>query len=458
MRFVDRDNEIKRLEKAINNSGPSQFVVIYGRRRLGKSTLIRRVLTNSDIYYMADMTEQSQQISMLSRIIAYKFEGFDKVVYPDWDSLIVSLKHRTTERFTICFDEFPYMVKSNSALPSILQRHIDTKDLPFNIIICGSSQQMMHSMVLDSASPLYGRSDVVIKLEPIPIKYIQEVLDLDAIQTIEEYAVWGGVPRYWELREKESSLVSAIESNLFDVNGTLYDEPSKLFLDDFQQTALSSSIISLIGNGVNRLSEIAARLQKKATDLSNPIAKLIQLGYIEREIPFGEDFRNSKKSFYQLCDPFLSIYHKYVVPNRSLIGLGRKKLLMQIFNQSFNEFVGHYWERLCRNVVSGNELLGTTWNIASRWWGNVRDGGKSRMIEIDVVAESFDKKKLLIGECKWTEKENASRLLYELQNKAKLLPFVKDKEIVYVLFLKHNPEDSNAENIILPENILTIKN
>ena len=103
-------------------------------------------------------------------------------------------------------------------------------------------------------------------------------------------------------------------------------------------------------------------------------------------------------------------------------------------------------------------MLGTTWNIASRWWGNVRDGGKSRMIEIDVVAESFDKKKLLIGECKWTEKENASRLLYELQNKAKLLPFVKDKEIVYVLFLKHNPEDSNAENIILPENILTIKN
>ena len=265
------------------------------------------------------------------------------------------------------------------------------------------------------------------------------------------------MPRYWELREKEKSLLSAVEYHLFDVNGILYDEPSKLFLDDFQQTALSSSIISLIGNGVNRLSEIASRLQKKATDLSNPIAKLIQLGYIEREMPFGEDVRSSKKSIYQLCDPFLRTYYKYVVPNRSLIGLGRKSLLTQIFGQTFNEFVGQYWERLCRKAVSGNELFGTTWNVASRWWGNVKDGSVSRMMEVDVVAESFDKKKILIGECKWTEKENASRLLYELEKKARLLPFVKDRDVVYALFLKHKPDD-DMENVILPEKILTINN
>lgn len=455
MKFVDRDSEIKRLERALNDNSGSQFVVIYGRRRLGKSTLIRHVLKEDDIYYMADMTEQSQQIAMLSKTIAYKFPGFDKVIYPDWDSLIVSLKHRTSERFTICFDEFPYMVKANSSLPSVIQRHIDSKDLPFNIIVCGSSQQMMHSMVLDSASPLYGRSDVVMKIEPIPIKYLQEVMNLDSVQTIEEYAVWGGVPRYWELREKESSLISAIEYLLFDVNGTLYDEPSKLFLDDFQQTALSSSIISLMGNGVNRFSEVAARLQKKATDLSNPFAKLMQLGYIERENPFGEDLRNSKKSIYQLSDPFLCAYYKYVVPNRSLIGLGRKTMVVDLFKQSFNEFVGKYWERLCRNVVSGNELFGVVWNKASRWWGNVKNGSSSKMIEIDVVAESFDKKKILIGECKWSEKENASRLFYELENKARMLPFVKDKEIVYVLFLKYQPDDI-CDNIVIPEKILTM--
>ena len=458
MRFVDRDTEIKRLERALNDDRRSQFIVIYGRRRLGKSTLVRHVLKDSDIYYMADMTEQNQQIAMLSKSIAYKFPGFDKVVYPDWDSLIVSLKHRTAERFTICFDEFPYMVKANMALPSILQRHVDTKDLPFNIIICGSSQQMMHSLVLDSASPLYGRSDVIMKLDPIPIKYLQEVLAVDSVQAVEEYAVWGGVPRYWELREKESSLRDAVEYNLFDVNGTLYDEPSKLFLDDLQQTALSSSIISLIGNGVNRLSEVAARLQKKATDLSNPFAKLIQLGYIERETPFGEDIRNSKRSIYQLSDPFLSTYYKYVVPNRSLIGLGRKALLMQLFNQSFDEFVGRYWERLCRTTISGNVLFGTMWNKASRWWGHVKDGNMSKMMEIDVVAESFDKKKILIGECKWTERENASQLLYELEKKARLLPFTKDKEVVYALFLKYQSEDMNMDNVVLPNEILTINN
>ena len=77
--------------------------------------------------------------------------------------------------------------------------------------------------------------------------------------------------------------------------------------------------------------------------------------------------------------------------------------------------------------------------------------------EVDVVAESFDKKKILIGECKWTEKENASRLLYELEKKARLLPFVKDRDVVYALFLKHKPDD-DMENVILPEKILTINN
>lgn len=455
MKFVDRNNEIARLSRAMSGENPV-FAVIYGRRRLGKSTLIRHILKDDDVYFMSDLSEQSQQIAMLSKVISYKFSEFDKVIYPDWDSLLTTLRHRTTERFTLCLDEFPYMVKSNPALPSILQRHIDTKKLPFNIIICGSSQQMMHSMVLDSSSPLYGRADLIMKLDPIPIKYLQESLQLDAIQTVEEYSVWGGVPRYWELREKENSLMSAMEYHLLDTNGSLYDEPAKLFIDDFQHTALLSSIITLIGNGVSRLSEIASRLQKKTTDLSNPIARLMHLGYVEREIPFGEDLRNSKKSIYQLSDPFLCAYYKFVVPNRSFIGLNRKELLSQIVQQSLNEYVGNHWERLCRNVVSGNRLFGTTWNMASRWWGNIKDDSGVRMCEIDVIAESIDKKKILIGECKWTEGEDASRLFYELERKSRALPFSKDKEIIYALFLKNPPRDMITEHIVLPQDIINL--
>ena len=454
MEFVDRENETKRLKRVLNQEGPAQFVIIYGRRRLGKSTLIRHVLTDNDIYFMADQTEQSQQLALLAKTIGAKIPDFDKVVYPDWETLIVSLAHRSANRFTLCLDEFPYLVKSTPSLPSILQRHIDSKQLPFNLIICGSSQQMMQGLVLDAASPLYGRGNVIMKLDPIPVRYLQEVLHTNDIQTIEESAIWGGVPRYWEIREQEPSLKEAIANHITDPNGTLYDEPSRLFLDDFQHTTQSSALLSVIGNGANRLTEIAGRMQKNATDLSGPLAKLINLGYIDREIPFGENPRNSKRSYYQISDPFMRTYYRYVVPNRSLINLHRNDVASQIIGNSFSDFVAAHWERLCRNAVSGNQLLGTTWGAASRWWGTVIINKEKKDIELDVVAESIDKKKILIGECKWTEGEQAEKLFHDLKTKAQSLPFAKGRNVEFALFLKRPAKDGIAEHVFLPQAVI----
>ncbi len=453
MKFVDRENEIKRLRLVLSQE-KSQFVIIYGRRRLGKSTLIRHVLADNDLYFMADQTEESQQLALLAKTIGTKIPDFDKVVYPDWETLIVTLAHRTTQRFTLCLDEFPYLVKTSPSLPSILQRHIDSKQLPFNLIICGSSQQMMQGLVLDAASPLYGRGDAILKLEPIPIRYLQEILHTDAVQTVEESAVWGGVPRYWEIREQAASLMEAVAYSIIDPNGTLYDEPSRLFLDDFQHTTQSSTLLSLIGNGANRLSEIAGRMQKNATDLSGPLAKLINLGYLERETPFGESPRNSKRSYYQISDPFMRTYYRYVIPNRSLINLNRKDIVAKTISDTFSDFVAAQWERICRNAVSGNQLLGTTWGMASRWWGTVIINKEKKNIELDVVAESLDKKKILVGECKWTEGEQAGKLFHDLETKAHGLPFAKDKEIVYALFLKRPATDGITDHVFLPQAII----
>ena len=454
MRFVDREYEILRLKHVLGKDGHAKFVIVYGRRRLGKSTLIRHVIDDQDVYFMADQTEQSQQLALMAKTIGTRFPDFDKVFYPDWDSLFSSLAHRAKERFTLCIDEFPYLVKSCPSLPSVLQRHIDSHQLPFNLIICGSSQQMMQGFVLDAASPLYGRADAILKLEPIPVRFLQEILGCDAIQTIEESAVWGGVPRYWEIREQSSSLTEAITQHIIDPNGILYDEPSRLFIDDFQHTTQSAALLSLIGNGVNRLSEIAGRMQKNATDLSGPLAKLINLGYIERETPFGESPRNSKRSYYQICDPFMRMYYRYVVPNRSLINLRRHNIVAQTISDTFSDFVALHWERLCRNAVSGNRLLDSTWGMASRWWGTVIENNEKKTIELDVVAESTDKRKMLIGECKWTEGENAMLLFRELETKAKSLPFVKGKEIVLALFLKHPSLDGTTSQVFLPQDVV----
>jgi uncharacterized protein len=251
MEFVDRSDETKRLKDAISRD-KSSLVVLYGQRRLGKSTLIKRVLTDNDVYFLADRSEVQLQRALLAKVIAQVLPDFDKLAYPDWESLLRAVNYRTEKRFTLCLDELPYLVEQSPELPSVLQKLIDEKQLKFNIVVCGSSHNMMYGLFLDSTSPLYGRADVIMKLTPIRLPYIQEALGFDATQAVEEYAVWGGVPRYWELREHNTSLDDALWNNILSVNGTLYEEPIKLFQDDVKDIVKTYTLMSYIGNGANR--------------------------------------------------------------------------------------------------------------------------------------------------------------------------------------------------------------
>ena len=449
MEFVNRIEEIKRLRQVLTLAKPT-FTVIYGRRRIGKSSLITKVLGENDVYYLADETDAKLQREVLAKMVASVIPRFDKVIYPDWSVFFDTLNDRAMQKFTLCIDEFPYLVKSSPELASILQNKLDSKRLKFNLIVCGSSQQLMYGLVLDAAAPLYGRADAILKIGPVKMPYIQEALGISAVEAVEEYAVWGGVPRYWELRERYANLREAIESNLLSVNGTLYEEPLKLFKDDIKDIVKTATIMSYVGAGAHRLSEIAGRCGETATNLSRPLAKLLSLGYLIKEIPFGEDEKNSKKSLYKINDSFMNFYFRFIVPNRSFIELGRIAPILTILDNHLSDYVGDYWEKLCREAVSGNEIDGITYGMARRWWGNV---SKDERIELDVVAESLDKKHLLIGECKWSDKENSNRLLAELKAKAEKLPFVKNHKITTKLFLKRAPADT-MENVLLPEDVI----
>lgn len=455
MKFVDRIDETARLKEVLSRE-TSTFTVVYGRRRLGKSTMIKRVLDDNDVYFLADRSKQHLQRAMLSKVIAQRFIDFDKLTYPDWEALFLAINYRTEKIFTLCLDEFPYLVKQAPELPSVLQKLLDEKLLRYNLVLCGSSQNMMSGLVLDSTSPLYGRADVIMKLTPIKLPYIQEALGVNDVQAIEEYAVWGGVPRYWELREFLPSLNEALWHNILSVNGTLYEEPAKLFQDDVNDIVKTVTIMSYIGNGANRLSEIATRCCEPATNLSRPLKKLIDLGFIEREVPFGVDEKNAKKTLYKIADSFMAFYYRFVVPNKSFIELERKLPIEQALNKHFSEYVSKCWETLCRNAVTGNPINGVLYDKAKRWWGSVlNEKNEPEQIEIDVIAESIDGKYLLVGECKWTSQENATLLIAELMRKVNLLRFAEKYTIVPVLFLKESPEDV-VDNVFLPQDVINL--
>jgi AAA+ ATPase superfamily predicted ATPase len=381
--------------------------------------------------------------------------GFDKVIYPDWETLFETFNLRLTKKITLCLDEFPYLVKSAPELPAIFQKLMDQKSqLNFNLIICGSSQQLMHGLVLDSAAPLFGRADEIMKIKPMQASYIQDVLNCSSIETIEEYSVWGGIPRYWELRLTEPNLDEALKYHLLSSQGILYDEPVRLFLDDMRDTVHSFTILSLIASGCHRLSEIAGRLGKPATHLANPLDKLLSLGYIEREVPVGENYKNSKRSLYKIADPFLNFYFKYVVPFRSFIETEQADVVLNRIKEHFSKYVSFYWEILCRDAVPHLNINGITFNPAARWWGNPT---KDVAIELDLVATSQNGNHLLVGECKWSDKMlPVEELFADLERKAALLPFSKGKTIVPALFLKRKPTTMPAKTVFLPDDILAV--
>lgn len=455
MKFVDRIDETARLKDALARE-KSSLVVMYGRRRLGKSTLIKKVLSDTDVYFLADRSEGQHQRILLAKVIAQVFSDFDKLTYPDWESIFRAVNYRTDKRFTLYLDEFPYLVEQSPELPSVLQKLVDEKQLKYNLVLCGSSQNMMYGLFLDSTAPLYGRADEIMRLAPIRLPYIQEALLLNAMNAVEEYAVWGGVPRYWELRESRSSLDDALWRNILSVNGTLYEEPIKLFQDDVKDIVKTSTIMSYIGTGANRLSEIAARCNEPATNLSRPLKKLIDLGFLEKDVPFGIDEKNAKKSLYKIADPFTAFYYQFVVPNRSFIELGRRLPIEQALTAHFSEYVSMQWEKLCRDAVTGNLVNGIVYGKAKRWWGSVlKEDKKPEQVEFDVMAESLDKKYLLVGECKWTTQENGKQLTAELLRKANLLPFAQNYTIVPVLFLKYASKD-DVGNVMLPEDVIEL--
>jgi AAA+ ATPase superfamily predicted ATPase len=447
MQIINQYTEQKRLKNALTNANTA-FIVVYGRRNYGKSTLVKQALEKDDLYFIADQTETRHQISQFAEIIAEKIPGFNKVMYSNWTSLFETLNLRLQKRISICIDEFPYLVKSDPELPIIISEALNNKwNKRFNLIICGSSQQLMEGFVSNSSSPLYGRANEIFKIQAMEPLSLRQTLRCSAVEAVEEYSVWGGSPRYWALRLKEKSLEDALKNYVLSPEGVLYDEPTKLFQDDMRDIAQSFSILSLIASGCNRLSQIAEMMGKPTTSMVAPLDKLLMLGYIEREISFSE-IRNPKKSLYKIADPFIRFYFSFVTPNRSAIEMGRTEHVVNQIRKQFQTYVSYTWERICRNAVTSMRFNGIAFKPASKWWASSKDP-----TGLDILAESVDGNYLLAGNCVWSDKVYGTKNMFkELEEKAALLPFLNNRTIIPVLFVRE--ADKKENNVYTPNDLL----
>lgn len=452
MNFLNRISEQEQLNLFLSIDKPS-FIVIYGRRRCGKSRLIQQVLKKGDIYYQADRQEpaiqREQLVQTISEILGIQYDAN----FRSWESLLIDLNRVLGPNQTLAIDEFPYILKNETALSSVLQRLIDGNKLKYNLIICGSAQNVMSEMVQNGSEPLYGRADVILKIRPLAPGWIQEGLQLSPEESIREYAVWGGIPRYWELRSNYKNLEAALAHLVFSRDAILLEEPMRLLLDDLRSAVQPYTILTLIGQGVHRPSEIAGRLEKSLPGLADSFQKLIELGFIRREIPFGESIRSSKRTLYKISDPFMAFYFRFVLPNKQRIEMGLgEQVLKQVFLQ-LDEYVAGEWEYLCRIALPMLKINGKQWDIVSRWWGTGKNGKET---ELDGIALSTDKTHILYSEVKWSQKTDFISSLKQLNNSIDNCRKFADATIVKVLCNRLALNCPDDLLLVLPEDILRV--
>ena len=299
----------------------------------------------------------------------------------------------------LALDEFPALVAAAREVPSILQKYLDRyPERHLHLLLAGSSQRMMQGLVLDRTAPLFGRAAEILKISPLGAGWISRALRLrDPARAVEAYAVWGGTPRYWELAADHPDLPTALRTLVLSPLGVLHEEPSRLLLDDLRDTAQATSILSLIGQGCHRASEIAAWLGKLATLLARPLQRLLEMDLVAREMPFGALQRGAKRTLYWISDPFLRTWFCFVEPNRSLLEACQMVMVERDLAGRFSHHVGEVWEELARASVPRLGCFGRAWGPASRWWG---PGLDHRPLEVDLIAESKSGDALLASEVK----------------------------------------------------------
>jgi hypothetical protein len=454
LRFLDREEERSRLRRLLARR-EGTLAVLYGRRRCGKSRLLHEVIpSRRSIYHVGDDRESALQRASLAVEVARILPGFDAVVYPDWGALFARFWDQAAEGTVLALDEFPTLASAAGEVPSLLQKHVDRRPgRPLHLVLAGSSQRLMQGLVLDRSAPLFGRADEVLKIGPLPAGWIQSALGLrDPVRAVEAVAVWGGIPRYWELAAEFADLEAAVRALVLSPLGVLHDEPGRLLLDDLRDTTQAASILSLIGQGCHRLSEIAGRLGKPATSLTRPLQRLLELDLVSRDVPFGTAARDARRTLYRIGDPFLRFWFRYVEPSRSLLEARRITTVAGAIARTLPGHVAGVWEDLARASVPWLRIGGLAWKPARRFWG---PGADRRPMEIDLVAESEDGTALLLGEARWTDAGNLHEFAAGLRRKAERFPLARSRRLVLALWVKRRASIPAGLAMVTPAQVLS---
>jgi hypothetical protein len=436
--FIGREKELAELNEMYVQD-KFQLFVLYGRRRVGKTTLLNEFCKNKPaIFYSAEQSNEKLNLDKFS-VQVFQFYGETTLEpFSTWENALTYINNRQADkRLVLVFDEFPYLVQKNRGLLSSLQHLID-HTLQFGrlfIVLCGSYMGFMEKEILGAKSPIFGRRTGQLHMRPFDYRTSAQFMDgfCDEDQ-MKLYGAFGGTALYLNLIQKEKNVEENIKNSFLKVTAYLYEEPLLLLRQEVQEPGTYCAIIEAIANGATKSNEIATKIGEEQSKCIKYMNTLCELGILYKETPFGEK-ESSRKTIYGISDFMFRFWYRYVFGNRTLLETGAPETVWKRrIAPDYSDYMGLVFEKVCRDYLYHKNSLGelpVLFTSIGRWWGN--DPIEHKQVEIDLIAK--DGNDYMMCECKWRNEVLDLSVLNELRRKTEV--FSKNRNNTwYYLFSK----------------------
>ncbi|WP_114578669.1 ATP-binding protein [Saliphagus sp. LR7] len=431
-RFVDRDVELDQLTDCYE-SETADFVVIYGRRRLGKSELVRQSIAERDdaVYYQAvESTAQNQREQFVETATA-EFSSL-RNVRRDWEALLEALGG---EDAVVVIDEFPFLIEEDESLPSRLQRvwDLELQETGMTLVLVGSSISVMEDKVLSGSAPLYGRRTATIDLKPLSVTDARQFFpEYDPETALTAWSIYGGTPYYLQTIDPDRELAQNVQQSILSERGLLYSEPEFLLRTELRQPNTYFSILRALAHGRRAPNEIAGMAGIESGSLSTYLQKLRRLRLVERHIPVTESPTSSKRGRYRIAAPLFRFWFRFVYGTQDQLRMLDENAYEELVEPELADYVSPLFERLCQNALP--ILVDRQFQNVGQWWFKEH--------ELDVVGLTAEG--LVAGECKFTSHPVSEGVLSDLERTATNVRWSErpaNGEPLYVLFSRSGYTD-----------------
>lgn len=428
MEFINREYELEFLRRSYREE-KAQFIVLYGKRRVGKTSLVKEFARDiPHVYFLADKATEKDQLQALSERVGLLFndEFLLSRGFGAWHEFFRYLKGKG--KVVVVIDEFPFLIEANRAIPSIFQKGWDEelKDSGVYLVLLGSSIGMMESEVLDYKSPLFGRRTGQMLVTQLDFWHARKFFPEKPVdEFMHMFAMLGGTPAYLLQFDPEAGLWTNIRDRMLVPEAYLFSEPEFILREELREPRNYFAILRAISMGKTRSGEIVNETGFEKNIVGKYLSVLTDLKIIRREVPITEkSFEKSKKGIYTLDDNFFRFWFSFVFPNKSFIEERELDYLVENkIKPRLDIFTSHTFEEVCRSYVKKGFLEGLKFNQVGRWW--------TKDAEIELVGLNEDDNAILFGEVKWSVNKVGVDILTDLRKKAALVDWGKENRKEY---------------------------